>query len=216
MNRPSLPAAAALAAAGALLLTACGGGDDKTKDGDKIAGARDSKQQASPSASEAEESTDRPKIALPKDLKYVFNWPSTRNATEKAVLHDGEQFIKATDMALAEQDPLHKAYRFYSEGEAAAGTEVYVKRFVDHKARTTGTYRFFKGAVSVKGGKASLVYCEDQSKAFNRYIETDKVDETPVTKNSYVFYNTSMRKNDQGVWVTEKMLSQRGAAQCQP
>ncbi|CAM5723633.1 hypothetical protein SVIOM342S_09282 [Streptomyces violaceorubidus] len=40
-------------------------------------------------------------------------------------------------MAIAEQDPLHKAYRFYSEGEAAAGSEKYIRDFVDHKARTT-------------------------------------------------------------------------------
>ena len=48
------------------------------------------------------------------------------------------------------------------------------------------------------------------------YLETKKVNKTAVTKNSYVLYNTQLRKNDKGVWVIEKMLSQRGSDKCQP
>ncbi|MEU6079741.1 hypothetical protein [Streptomyces sp. NPDC047108] len=214
MPRRPLPTAAALTTAAALLLTACGGGEDTTGGG-KAAEADQATRSAAPGAT-AEKGPDRPRIELPSDLTYEFDWARTGDRDKDAVLRDGEQFIKATDLAIAEQDPTHQAYRFYAEGEAAAGTQTYVQRFVDHKARTTGTYRFSKARVSVKGGTASLVYCENQGKAYNKDIETGKVDVTPVSENSYVVYSTRLRKNDRGVWVTEKVVSRRGAAQCRP
>ena len=48
------------------------------------------------------------------------------------------------------------------------------------------------------------------------YLKTKKVNKTPATKNSYVLYNTLLQKNDKGVWVIEKILSQRGSDRCQP
>jgi hypothetical protein len=215
-RRPTVLAALTLTAAAALTLSACGGDSDGSKANDKIAGAdTDTKKPASPTASAA--AADRPKIELPSDLRYAFEWKKTNDADEKAVLSDGEQFIKATDQAIANQDTLDPAYRFYSEGELAASTEKYVKRFVDHGARTTGTYRFYNESVTVRGdGTATLTYCEDQGKAYNKYVKTGKVDKTPVTKNSYVFYNTVLKKNDVGVWVTQDMLSERASSKCQP
>lgn len=220
MKRRSLPSAAAFAAAAALLLTACGSDEEPKKD-DKIAGADQdgSKSDASPSeesGADAAGAADRPKIELPADLTYTFDWPKTGDKAKDAVLADGEQFIKATDLAIVEQNPTHKAYRFYSEGELAATTETYVKEYVKAKARVTGSYRYYDAVVSADGDRASLSYCEDQGKAYDMYLKTDKVERTPATKNSYVRYNTALKKNDAGVWVTVKMHSQRGSSVCQP
>jgi hypothetical protein len=218
-RRPTLLAAIALTAAAALSLSACGSDDSsKDKDNDKIAGAdTGSETSASPSASSSTADAKRPAIKLPSDLHYAFEWKQTGDADKDAVLHDGELFIKATDQAIANQDPLDPAYRFYSEGELAAATQEYVQRFVDHKARTTGTYRFYGESVTIrKDGTASLSYCEDQGKAFNKYVDTGKVEKTPVTKNSYILYNTVLKKNADGVWVTQDMLSDRGSSKCQP
>ncbi|WP_413757472.1 hypothetical protein [Streptomyces sp. MMBL 11-3] len=217
-RRPTLLAALTLTAAAALTLSACGGGDsDGEKSNDKIAGAdTGAEKSASPTASEAA-AADRPKIELPSDLHYTFEWKKAGDADKQAVLSDGEQFIKATDQAIANQDTLDPAYRFYSEGELAVSTEKYVKRFVDHGARTTGTYRFYNESVTVRSdGTATLTYCEDQGKAYNKYVKTGKVDKTPVTKNSYIFYNTVLKKNEAGVWVTQDMLSERASSKCQP
>ncbi|MFD6548154.1 hypothetical protein [Streptomyces sp. NPDC058398] len=218
MNRRSrLFATAAVGASAVLVLTACGGGGDKPKANDKIAGAdTGDKASATPSAS-ATQSTGRPKIELPADLHYTFEWRKTGNKDKDAVLADGELFIKATDQAIANQDPLDPAYRFYSAEELAAATQKYVQRFVDHKARTTGTYRFYSETATLLGdGSAALTYCEDQGKAYNKFVKTGKVDKTPVTKNSYIFYNTSLKRNADGVWVTQDMLSERGSGKCQP
>ncbi|MEV6792769.1 hypothetical protein AB0M87_12340 [Streptomyces sp. NPDC051320] len=218
MNRRSLPVAAALATAAALLLTACSGdGDSKSKDSDKIAGAdQGASKSASPSPS-ASTAPGRPKITLPADMSYTFDWPKTGNKEKDAILSDGEQFIKATDLAVTNQDPLDKAYRFYSEGEVSVATQKYVQEYVNDKARMTGKFRFYDATVSVgKDKTATLVYCEDQGKAFDLHIKTKKIDKTPVTSNSYILYNTALRKNDLGVWVTTKMISLRGNSKCQP
>lgn len=220
MNRRTLPAATALVTAAALLLTACGGGDDnKSKKPDKIAGADEgASKSASPSASaSASPSSGRPKIELPADISYTFEWQKTGEKDKDAILSDGEQSIKAVDMAIAKQKPVDPAYVFYYEGEAAAGTEVFIKKYVAHKARTTGHYRFYNDSVTLnKDGTASFSYCEDQGKAYIKYLKDGRVAKTPVTSKSYVGYNTALRKNGKGVWVIEKMYSQVGSDKCQP
>ncbi|WP_107090854.1 hypothetical protein [Streptomyces sp. NRRL WC-3618] len=220
-RRPALIAALALTAAAALSLSACGSDDSpKGKDNDKIAGAdTGSKAPASPtaSASAPAASAGRPKIELPADLTYTFEWPKTGDKDKDAVLADSEQSIKAVDLAIVNQNALDKAYLYYYEGEAAAGTETFVKAYVDAKARVTGAYRYYDATVNVSGkDSASLVYCEDQSKAYDMYLSPKKINKTPATKNSYVLYSTQMHKNNKGVWAIEKIVSQRGSDKCQP
>ncbi|WP_399942360.1 hypothetical protein ACGH52_24520 [Streptomyces sp. BBFR25] len=217
-RRPTLLAALTLTATAALTLSACGSDDDSpAKGSDKIAGADTSGDPSTSPSETAPAQPERPEIALPTDVTYKFEWGKTGDAVKDAVLHDAEQRIRAVDMAIAEQDPLHKAYRFYSEGEAAAGSEKYIRDFVDHKARTTGVTRYYKESVTAKeDGTAALVYCEDQSKAFNKFLESGKTDVTSVTKDSYVLYASTLRKNSKGVWVTERLVSERGSAKCQP
>ncbi|MET9564549.1 hypothetical protein [Streptomyces tauricus] len=215
-RRPTLLAAITLTAAAALTLSACGGGDSsKDKDNDKIVGAdTGTEKSASPSASE--EAAGRPKIELPSDLTYAFEWPKTGDKEKDAVLSDSKQFIKAVDMAIAEQEPLHEAFRFYSEGEAAAGSETFIKEFVENESRITGAKRYFDAKVKVNGdGTAGFVYCEDQGNAYNKSLKTGKVDVTSKSANSYVLYSSRLRVNKQGVWITEELTSQRGSAACQ-
>jgi hypothetical protein len=219
-RRPTVLAAIALTAAAALSLSACGSDDsskDKDKNNGKIAGAdTGSEVSESPSAS-ASAAADRPKIELPADLSYTFDWPKTGDKAKDAVLVDSEQSIKAVDLAIVNQNALDKAYLYYYEGEAAVSTEEFIKAYVKAKARITGTYRYYDPVIRVNDdGSASLVYCEDQSKAYDMYLATKKVNKTPVTKNSYVLYNTQLKKNDKGVWTIEKLLSQRGSDKCQP
>ncbi|MEG3628536.1 hypothetical protein [Streptomyces poriticola] len=203
--------------AAVLSLSACGGGEDEDSGGgDKIAGADTGKKSPSPSASESAD-PGRPKIELPSDITYKFEWKKTGDPEKDAVLRDAEQRIKAVSMAIAEQDPLHEAYRFYSEGGAAAGSEKFIQSFVDHEARIAGVARYFREMVTVKDdGTASLVYCEDQSKGFNKYIKTGKTDDVTVSKDSYVNYASVLRKGTNGVWVTQSLQSQRGSERCQP
>ncbi|MFG2953589.1 hypothetical protein ACGF5O_07660 [Streptomyces sp. NPDC048291] len=202
----------------ALLLAGCGGGGgDKSDANGKIAGA-DTETSASPSVSaSAADTAGRPNITLPSDLTYSFEWAKTGNEKKDAVLGDTEQFIKAVDMAIAKQAPLDKAYRFYSEGLAAAGSQKFIQEFVDYKDRITGVKRYFDAKVQINDdGTAGLVYCEDQTKAFNKSLKTGKAEVTKASKDDYVLYNSLLQLNKQGVWITEKLTSQRGSSVCQP
>ncbi|MGW4735834.1 hypothetical protein ACWEQC_42950 [Streptomyces shenzhenensis] len=49
-------------------------------------------------------SPNRPKIELPSDLTYTFDWPKTGDPDKDAVLSDSEQSIKAVDLAIVNQD----------------------------------------------------------------------------------------------------------------
>ncbi|WP_181849600.1 hypothetical protein [Streptomyces parvulus] len=217
-RRPARLAALTLTAAAALTLSACGGDDNSADDKDKIAGADtgDSSPTASPTTS-APSTAGRPKIDLPSDLSYKFEWPKTGDKDKDAVLADSEQSIKAVDLAIVNQDALDKAYLTYYEGEAAASTQEFIQAYVKENARVTGAYRYYDAVVNVRAkDTASLVYCEDQSRAYDMYLKPKKVNKTPVTKNSYVLYNTQLARNGKGIWVVEKMLSQRGSDKCQP
>ncbi|MFI1354030.1 hypothetical protein ACH4TV_10660 [Streptomyces sp. NPDC020898] len=221
MKRHAPSIAAAYAVTAALLLTACGGSDGESTSADsgKVAGAgAGGGASASPtaSASASAVSAERPEIELPSDLTYTFDWPKTKDTDKDAVLSDSKQFIKAVDMAIAEQDPLNAAYLFYSEGEAAAGSEEFIQEFVDYKDRITGAKRYFDAKVNVNGdGTAGLVYCEDQSKAYNKSLTTGKTNVTVASKDSYVLYSSRLRVDEQGIWITETLTSQRGSSICQ-
>ncbi|MFG2541349.1 hypothetical protein ACGFOM_02870 [Streptomyces sp. NPDC048594] len=217
-RRPALLAALTLTAAAALTLSACGGDDNSSDKNDKIAGADTGGSTPSASSKASEPSTaDRPKIELPSDLSYKFEWPKTGDKDKDAVLADSEQSIKAVDLAIVNQDALDKAYLYYYEGEAAAGTQEFIQNYVDQKAGLTGSYRFYAPEVMVDdGGTASFTYCEDQGKAFVKYLKTNKIRKTEVTAKSYVIYHTSLRKNSEGVWQIQKVVSQSGSSKCQP
>lgn len=215
VKRRTLPVATAFAATTALLLTACGGGDDSPKANDKIAGAdRGSTRSASPSAS-ASDGADRPDITLPGDVKDVFEGWKTGDATKDAVLADAGRAQTATNYAIIKGNPDEPALAFYRQGDALVGGAQWVKTFVDAGITYTGTVRYFRPSVTLYGTtSAGVTFCTDESKAFNKNVKTKKVDKTPVTKNSYVYYNTHLKKAGNGVWQTTQLVSERGSGKC--
>lgn len=220
MNRPPRLAtsASALAVSAALLLTSCGSSDDESKDSDKIAGAEqgDRKKSASPSAS-ASGTAERPKTDLPSDVKLSFNPEKTGDTVKDAVLRDNTDFIRALNAAIVAGDPRLPALEFFTEGEAAASSQSWVKSFKDAGWTVTGAVRYFNRQVTVKSKTAaSLTYCGDESKGYSKVIKTGQVKRTKVTKNSYILYGAQVEKNQEGVWELVKITSTRGAATCQP
>ncbi|MFI6276572.1 hypothetical protein [Streptomyces sp. NPDC050988] len=217
MKRRTLPVAAALAATAALLLTACGGGDDKSDDSDKIAGAdQASKESASPSA-EASDAVERPTVTLPKDVSNVFESWKTGDATNDAVLADVTRRINATDASITAGEPDSEAIKFYYKGDALIDAVEWVQGYKNDGKSITGTTRYFNPEIKVADeDTAAVAYCSDESKAYDKDRKTDKADKTTVTKNSYVTYSARVQKNDQGVWQTTSLLSERGNAKCAP
>lgn len=216
-GRPTLLAAAALTAVAALSLSACGSGDDNSKGNDKIAGADvGNEKSASPSASPSD-SIKRPEIKLPSDLKLTFAPEETGDPVKDAVLRDNAEVIRAIDAAIIARNPRLPALEFYTEGEGAAAAYEWVKGYVDGGLTITGSVRFFDRNVKVKSkNSASIGYCADESKGYDKVIKTDKLKGTEVSKNSYVAYTASVGLNKDGVWELTEISGTRGAAACQP
>ncbi|MET7985364.1 MULTISPECIES: hypothetical protein [unclassified Streptomyces] len=215
-RRSRLLVTAAVGASAALLLTACGGGGDKSKANDKIAGAdTGGRTSASPSAS-ATQSAGRPKIELPSDLTLTFEGPKTGDEIKDAVLADNAERMRAVDAAIAGTDPKGEALGYYNTGKALEAALSWVDQFKKADSTLTGAARYYQRTVTLDGkNSASLTFCADESKGYSKDKKTNKINKTPVTKNSYVLYNTRLDKSSEGVWQTSQIISSRGAAQCQ-
>ncbi|MEU3148535.1 hypothetical protein [Streptomyces sp. NPDC006999] len=221
-RRPTLLAALALTAATALTLSACGSGDEegsaKDEDSDKIAGAdTGSDKSAPPSESSGPAAAERPKIELPSDVTLVFEGEKTGDQVKDAVLADNAERMRAVDAAIAGTDANGEALAFYNRGKALEAALSWVNQFEKAGATMTGEVRYYDRKVTLKDEESAiLIFCADESKGFSKDKKTNKVHETPVTKNSYVLYNTKLDKSAEGVWQTSQIISSRGAAQCQP
>ncbi|MGW1284886.1 hypothetical protein ACWDBD_06995 [Streptomyces sp. NPDC001118] len=201
----------------ALLLAGCGGGGGDSNSKNKIPGAdTGGSASASPSAS-ASTSADRPKIELPAGDTLTFSPEQVGDPVKDAILRDNAEVIRAIDAAVGAQNPRLPALEYYTEGEGAVTAQQWVQSFKDAGLTVTGTVRYFDRQVSVESkDKASLTYCGDESKGYNKVIKTGEVKKTKVTKNSYVAYGVQVEKNAKGVWELVKIISARGADRCQP
>ncbi|MGA4981776.1 hypothetical protein ACPB9I_06820 [Streptomyces cellulosae] len=211
-RRPAL--LATLAVTTALTLTACGSEEPDTaaKDRDKAKGTKASASSSSPSTS-----AGRPKIELPADLKLTFEGGETGDPVEDAILADNAERMRAVDAAITGTDLEGKALAFYNTGKALKAAQDWVAQFEEAGATITGEARYYEREVTLKGEDlATLTFCADESKGFSKDKKTNEIHKTPVTKNSYVLYNTRLDKNADGVWQTSQIISARGAAQCQP
>lgn len=217
--RSTLLAALMLTATVALALSACGSDENSGKGEDEITSAdtgdKPSASPTPPSLSTA--AADRPKVELPSDLKLTFEGAETADPVKDAVLADNAERMRAVDAAVAGTDPEGKALGFYNTGKALEAARSWVGQFEKANATVTGQVRYFDREVELRDKtSAVLTFCADESKGFSKDKKTGKVAKTPVTKNSYVQYNTRLDKNADGVWQTSQILSTRGAARCQP
>ncbi|MEW2116879.1 hypothetical protein AB0945_17120 [Streptomyces sp. NPDC005474] len=218
-RRPTLLAAISLTAIAALSLSACGS-DDNPDGNDKIAGADvgdgRSTMEASTSPSPSQ-GIDRPSLSLPNDVKEVFEDWKIGDPIKDAVLTDAGHSMTAVNRAITDSEPDSPALSFYYEGTALVDAVKWVQTFVDHDATVTGTTRYYSPTVTLSGKKSAVAtLCADESKIFNKFLKTNKVDRTTPSDNSYVYYLSRLNLNSAGVWVTTEIDSKRGSKQCTP
>ncbi|MFJ8143524.1 hypothetical protein ACIQ6R_00410 [Streptomyces sp. NPDC096048] len=210
-------AAATLATAVALLLSGCGGSDGEDSGKDEIAGADTrASASASPSASASEDGIERPEIKLPKDIENVFEEGSTGDAKKDAVLADNERRVNSIDEAIVVDAEKHPALEFYSKDDALMSAVTYVKSFYDNGRSFTGKTRYYDREVTLaKDGSASVTYCMDATGTYPKDRATGKVDRSvKASPSDYVFYNTRLEKNSEGVWQTTSVSSTEAAKRC--
>ncbi|MFJ4832885.1 hypothetical protein ACIP79_23720 [Streptomyces sp. NPDC088747] len=218
MKRRSLPVAVAFAATATLLLASCGSGNDKSSDSDKIAGADEAGAEASASPSVSPSATaGRPKITLAKDMANVFEGGQTGDPTKDAILYDNTQAVSAMDEAIYTRSLQKPSFGTYLAGDAAKDAAVWVQGFFDDGITWTGKVRYYNREItSLKADTATLTYCSDESKSFNKDLKTGETSGAVSDPDDYVvFYNTRLQKNSKGIWQTTDLISKRGATQCQ-
>ncbi|MFJ2608867.1 hypothetical protein ACIO13_28390 [Streptomyces sp. NPDC087425] len=217
MKRRTLPAAAALAATAALLLTACGSEDDSSKTNDKIAGSDSASATPSVSPSSSADDTTRPKVTLPSDVHNIYEGWTSNDPAEAAALADAKRRIEATNAAITDDNLNSKAIPFYYTGDALLDAANWIRGYTEDDYTITGTTRYYNPRLTKYSKSAvGLIYCSDEGKAFDKNRKTGKIDKTPVTKKSYVLYNTRLDKNKNGIWQTSKLIGSRGAEECTP
>ena len=104
--------------------------------------------------------------ALPKDFKLVFDFDKPSDAKHAAALADAQNYIRALDHGIAEQDPNDPAYQFYSAAQAAQYAKSQIEAWVKGKWTVTGTDRYYDEEVTtLNDGKGVLVaFCRNQAK----------------------------------------------------
>ncbi|TLS42925.1 hypothetical protein FE633_28430 [Streptomyces montanus] len=200
----------------AIFVTACGGGDGGSSEGnDKIARAdTEGETSASPSG-RATDAVDRPEVKLPSDVTDEYEDWKTGDDIKDAILTDTARRIEATNYAILLGDTDAPGLSFYYRDKALSDAVAWVQAYVDANLSFTGTTRYYAPEVTLAGDmSASVVYCSDESKGFNKSRKTNKVDKTPSDESPYVLYNTRLEKNKQGVWQTANLISKRGDKKC--
>ncbi|MCT7352311.1 hypothetical protein N4P33_08995 [Streptomyces sp. 15-116A] len=216
MLPPARLTAAALTATAALLLTACGSGGGDDSSSDKIAGADTGKSASpSPSAPAPADGIDRPEVRLPDDMKLVFEDRETGDAQKDAILADNERAVSTVWQAMAYGDLKKSGMAFYYTDVALMGVYDYAKNNIAKNTSWAGTLRYYDRKVTVfSKTSAAVTYCVDESKADLKDRKTNKLQRTKTSSNSYVYYNTAVKKNEDGVWQIRDLYEERGSQKC--
>jgi hypothetical protein len=211
--------AAALAAAAALTLTACGGGSGDGND--KISAAPSTTTTTPPSTpsatGEAPLKID-PALAMPSDVKVVFDWATPKNASQAAALSGAANYIQAIDHAVVKQNKNDVGLRGYAADDALSYAQHFVQENLDAKLTLTGTDRYYEPTF-VAGGStetAEVKLCDDQSKLYSKDVATGKVHVTGASDRNYVLYDIVMVKLPAAheLWQAHAITVKEKALQC--
>ncbi|MGW1875814.1 hypothetical protein [Streptomyces sp. NPDC001975] len=160
----------------ALLLAGCGGESNGSKSNDK---GEDAGTSASVSTSaSASASAGRPQITLPSDVTDEYVGWKTGDAAKDAVLTDTAARIDATNDAILRGDTGAPGLSFYYRDKALSGAVAWIQAYLDADLSFTGTTRYYAPKVTLPSGEttATVLYCSDESKGFNRNRKTGKVE----------------------------------------
>ncbi|MGA5418303.1 hypothetical protein [Streptomyces pseudogriseolus] len=203
-----LTTAAVLTATTALLLTGCGGDDSSSDD---IKGAESAATSPSASAS-TPPGAKRPEITLPSSFRLTFQDWKSDEPEEQAVLNDGKEELRSGYAAIIDNDLDSEALVFYHTESGLSQAQQWIRTYTDKNLTVIGDLPVFDPEVVLGSGgdNAVLNYCTDESKASTRNLKTGEVEGNPPGTDPEVFYSVSMTKNQQGVWQTVSVRSERG------
>ncbi|WAX78597.1 hypothetical protein [Streptomyces sp. KMM 9044] len=222
MKRHFRPVAAILASTAVLLLAACGSGEDESAKNDQIAGVdtNDTEPSATPTVSEDASGVQRPEMVFPSDFMMEFDRVKPSDAKQTAALSDAENFVRSINHGIIQQDAEDAAYKFYSTpgSSAQAYAKKQIQQYVDGGWTVTGVQRYTQAKVDTAGdgSRASVSFCDDDSKFYGKEVKTKKVLKTEPSDKDYYFFEIVMTtsKDTPGLWSAESIEVQTEATQC--
>ncbi|MFF7720822.1 hypothetical protein ACFZDB_15775 [Streptomyces luteogriseus] len=150
-------------------------------------------------------------------MKLVFEDQRTGDPTKDTILADNERTVSTVWRAMAYGDMKKSGMPLYYTDNALVGVYQYTKRAIGKKTSWAGTLRYYDRKVTLFDQRsAALTYCVDESKADLKNRETNKLQGTKTTPNSYVFYTLGLKKNADGVWQTWDLTEDRGSQKRRP
>ncbi|NUS13877.1 MAG: hypothetical protein HOY69_21130 [Streptomyces sp.] len=214
--------ACAMTAVAAVAVAGCGGGGSKGSA--TISPAAEPSTTAAPnsptpSATQAGAPLKLdPAVALPADVKVVFDWAMPSDVTRNAALTAVANYLQAVDHAVVKQNVQDPPLHAYAAGDALAHGKDFVRSNVTGKVTLSGTDRYFDPAFGKGGGRSSLgiTLCEDQSKLYSKDIATGKVHVTGDDPRNYVSYSVVVVKIPAAhpYWQVQGLTAKEGAPQC--
>jgi hypothetical protein len=208
--------AAAFTAGAVLLLAGCGGGDKSSSDDIKGSDTGSSSPSASASASAA---AGGPDLSLPKDFKLSFDFDQPSDAKHAAALADAQNYIRALNHGIAQQDPNDPAYQYYSLNQASQYAKSQIEAWKKGGWTVTGTDRYYDANVeTLSGGQGTLVaFCRSQEKFYGKEIKTGKILYTKPSLKDYQKFRLTMipPSGSSRVWKTRNIEVIGKAKECQ-
>ncbi|MES5824439.1 hypothetical protein [Streptomyces sp. RG80] len=163
-------------------------------------------------------------MSLPKDLDLVFDFEKPSDADSAAALADAENYVRALNHGITQQDPSDPAYQYYSAGDAARYANTQIKEYVKGGWTLTGKDRYYRAETSAAGDSksvklVSVSFCEDQSKVFGKEVKSGKVLDSGNAEGSsanYLKFSLVMASaKGSPVWRAQQITVKEKATECQ-
>ncbi|MFI0939530.1 hypothetical protein [Streptomyces sp. NPDC021020] len=220
-------AVAAMSAAAAVGVAGCGGGSGSDDSATIAPGGAPTTTSASvsPTASSAAKAgaplTIDPAVALPADVKVVFDWTMPADTAQHAALTAAANYLQSVDHAVVKQNLQDPPMYAHAANTALAHGKEYVQANVSAKLTLSGTDRFYlpaftQGSGGAKATSVGITLCEDQSKLYSKEIATGKVRVTGDDPRNYLGYSLVVVKvaTAHPFWQVQGLAVTEGAKQC--
>ncbi|MGW5350061.1 hypothetical protein ACWERV_05985 [Streptomyces sp. NPDC004031] len=162
-----------------------------------------------------------PAVALPADVKVVFDWTMPADTAQNAALTAAANYLQAVDHAVVKQNLQDPPLYAHAANTALEHGKDFVRANISGKLTLSGTDRFYlpafaEGSGGAKATSVGITLCEDQSKLYSKEIATGKVRVTGDDPRNYLGYSLVVVKvaTAHPFWQVQGLAVQEGAKQC--
>lgn len=177
---------------------------------------------SSPSPAATSSSATAVDLSLPADVKLVFDIKPTGDALKDAAIQGWTDDMRALYKAilLGDTDPSSPLIADYAMGNGLNSMIFWINGYKKADYVATGTKRYYDIRVldtsTASGAEgATITYCDDESKFFDKDKVTGQVHTTQVSLKDYSRITVILGKNPKtGTWMDGNYSEKQGDQQC--